>query len=256
VSTAAAHPAKFSSPLLPVIARYLEGYERVLDPMAGVGTLAQYLYAKNPDVFVVCHEMEQEWAEQCPPPSYVGDARDMSFEDGFFDAIATSPTYGNRMADHHVATERCRACSGTGGVNVRQSVETWVWEPCPKCGGTGRRQHKRHTYRHYLGRPLTPGNTGQMQWGKEYRDTHEAIIAECVRVLRPGGRIVWNVKDHIRKGRVEPVAAWHFDTLDAAGLRPYAKDFIASSGQRHGANGQRRVEGEWVLVFDKPEATA
>jgi SAM-dependent methyltransferase len=256
--SATAHPAKFSSPLLPVIERYLAGYRLVLDPMAGVGTLASYLYAHGWEQGTVwSNEMEPEWAAQCPSLRSSFDARWTPFQDAAFDAIATSPTYGNRMADHHKAREVCQACAGRGEHRVGPPSTCWpATTPCQKCGGTGRRNHKRHTYRHYLGRPLTPSNTGQMHWGKEYRDTHEAIIAECVRVLRPGGRIVWNVKDHVRKGRQQPVAAWHFDALFAAGLRPYDKDFLRTPGQRHGANGRARVEGEWVFVFDKPEATA
>ena len=214
------HPAKFSSPLLPVIARYLYGYPLVLDPMAGVGTLARYMEAEGHGNMVVSNELELEWYEQCPHPRTFRDARDLPCADGVFNAIATSPTYGNRMADHHEAKDASR----------------------------------RNTYRHTLGRPLTPGNTGAMQWGQEYRDTHEAIIAECVRVLRPGGRVVWNVKDHIRKGEVVRVTDWHWDTLRDAGLTFIDIHNVECPGNRFGRNGQARFGFETVLVFDKPEA--
>ena len=38
-----------------------------------------------------------------------GDSRQMHYPDGMFDAICTSPTYGNRMADHHNARRAARA---------------------------------------------------------------------------------------------------------------------------------------------------
>ncbi len=241
------HPAKFSDALLPVIAEHLEGYWKVLDPMAGVGTLARYLYGHR----LWSNELEPEWAVQCPVPRSNFDARSLPFAADSFDAIATSPTYGNRMADHHVATERCRSCGGTGADTG--GGQSRVVADCGPCGGTGRRLHKRHTYRHYLGRSLTPGNTGQMQWGDEYRQTHQEIIAECVRVLRPGGRVVWNVKNHIRKGQVVDVVRWHENALADAGLILYGTIHVPCPGQRHGANGLLRVDEECVLVFDKPE---
>jgi hypothetical protein len=68
------------------------------------------------------------------------------FDDATFDAICTSPTCGNRMADHHEARDIS----------------------------------PRHTYRHVLGRPRTPGNSGALQWGdgiagEEYRALHVAV---------------------------------------------------------------------------------
>lgn len=221
------HPAKFSEPLLPVIAGYLEGYPCVLEPMAGVGTLARYLQSLGH--YVTSNELEPEWAEQCPFPTTMFNAKMFPPEwGGGFDAIATSPTYGNRMADKY----------------------------------DGRDGSKRHTYVTSLGRQPSPGSTCTMQWGKEYRDTHEAIIAECVRVLRPGGRVVWNVKNHIRKGEVIDVAGWFERALLAAGLLPPnplvsavpRRTAVPCPGQRHGANGNLRVDHEWVLVFDKPAA--
>ena len=69
-----------------------------------------------------------------------GDSGQMHYPDVTFDAICTSPTYGNRMADHHEARDGS----------------------------------PRDTYRHVLGRPLTPGNSGALHWGdgiagEEYR---------------------------------------------------------------------------------------
>lgn len=217
--------------------------------MAGVGALAWYLARP----LVCSNELEPEWASQCPGPVTMADARRLPYADASFDAIATSPTYGNRMADHHQATERCRACGGTGRTNGDRHGDV-----CAKCAGAGRRAHVRHTYRHYLGRPLTEANTGQMHWGPTYRDVHHAIWAECVRVVRPGGRLVVNVKDHYRtltRGQLpvlQPVVHWHAMTLVGLGLGCAARRRVPCPGQRHGANGHARVDHEWVLVFDKP----
>lgn len=213
------HPAKFSAPLLPVIAEHLAGYQRVFDPMAGVGTLARYLYAHGwPPDAVFSNELEPEWAEQCPFPRFDYDARSFPWADGVFDAIATSPAYGNRMADTY----------------------------------DGRDGSSRSTYRIALGRLPSEGSTAVMQWGDDYRRAHEQIIEECVRVLRPGGRVVWNVKDHFRRGHLVEVSVWHRFALERAGLLRVAEIPVSCPGQRRGANRERRVDHEWVLVFDKP----
>ena len=139
--------------------------------------------------------------------------------DGSFDAIATSPCYGNRMADDHT--------------------------PSPEDTSD------RNTYRHALGRPLSYGTSANLQWGPKYRVFHEDAWSEAARVLRVGGRFVLNVKDHIRDGAVVPVAGWHATTLARLGLRLIEIHPVASKGNRQGANGNLRVEHEWVLVFLK-----
>jgi DNA modification methylase len=140
-----------------------------------------------------------------------------------FDAICTSPTYGNRMADHHEARDGS----------------------------------PRHTDRHTLGRPLTPGNSGAMRWGagstgEEYRALHVAVWTECRRVLKPGGIFVLNVKDHIRKGVLQPVTNWHAVTLLMLGFVCTRRVHVPCLGQRHGANGHLRVDYESVLLFRVP----
>src|SRR5690606_1661815 len=172
VDTMPRHPAKYTDVLLPVFARILRehGAQSVLDPMAGVGKVG-LLRDCGFSGRIVANEIEPERAAQ--PTAHVamhgGDAAAMTpAADGGIDAIVTSPTYGNRMADHRNARDGSR----------------------------------RYTYRHALGRPLHPANTGQMQWGEAYREAHRRIWAECIRVLRSGGVFVVNVKNHIRRGEI------------------------------------------------------
>ena len=222
VATMPRHPAKYTDVLLPVFARILRehGAQSVLDPMAGVGKiglLRDYGFTGR----IVANEIEPEWAVQAPPhvEMHVGDAANMTWaRDGEFDAIVTSPTYGNRMSDHHNARDGSR----------------------------------RYTYRHALGRPLHEANTGKMQWGKAYREAHRRIWAECIRVLRSGGVFVVNVKNHIRRGEIVRVSEWHAEELQRQGLRFLDKITIQTPGIRHGANAGLRVDHEDVWVFKKP----
>lgn len=237
------HPAKFSDVLLPVFALWLDGLEPVLDPMAGVGKLAEVV----PNAFL--NELEQEWARQAYnsyPGATVscGDARHLPYEDGFFAGIGTSPTYGNRMADHHNATEKCRPCKGKG---YTETPGPW----CAKCGGLGRRTYKRNTYRHQLGRALTPGNTGQLQFGDEYKAVTREIYTECRRVLQPGGVFVLNVSDFIRNKAVFDATSWHVGTMSDLGFELEDEVRIATPRNRQGQNHEARVEFESVFLFRK-----
>ena len=202
------HPARFPLAVIGVIRPYLKGYRRVLDPMAGVGTLGAW--ANN--------EIEPEWAGQCGPRTTIADARALPFCDASFDACATSCCFGNRMSDHH---------------NARDAS-------------------KRHTYRHYIGRPLHPANGGRLQWGASYRELHEGIWAECWRVLKPGGRMIVNISDHIRRGERQGVSAWHLWALHRLGFVTVHLRKVRTPRQRHGANGHLRVDHEWVFVLERP----
>ena len=183
----------------------------VLDPFAGVGTIHQL----RPEYATVGVELEPEWAQESPY-TYIGDSTDLPGHWGdFFDAVATSPTYGNRMADHHDAKDGS----------------------------------KRHTYRHTLGRPLTKGNTGGMQWGDEYKNVHMRVWREVARVLRPGGVFILNVSDHIRKGEVVQVAEWHRSVICVMGFTLVSTIQMPTPRQRHGANGHLRVDHEVIYTF-------
>lgn len=212
---AAKHPAKLSEALWAPIAAELVGYPLVLDPMAGVG---MFHYAMPPGSVLWCNELEPEWARFCGPNTTVGDAADMAWcPDGFFDAIATSPAYGNRMADRYAGDGTYRA-----------------------------------TYRISLGRLLSRGNGAAWQWTQpEYKRLHERIYAECVRVLRPGGRFVLNISDHYRKGVLQPVSQWHAAALADLGLVVSNWQQIPTPRMKNGANGALRAEHEDVITLDK-----
>ena len=106
----ARHPAKFTDTLLPAIAKLLRphvrpGY-RVLDPFAGVGKIF-LLNQWYPGMQIEGIEIEPEWAAQHPRTT-LGNALALPWADSHFDAIVTSPTYGNRMADSHTARDSSR----------------------------------------------------------------------------------------------------------------------------------------------------
>lgn len=212
------HPAKYSDNVLDTISDVLDHYHftgAILDPFAGAGRIHE-LGSPTRQTYAV--ELEPEWAHM-HPCTLVGDATQLpsSWKEQF-DAIVTSPCYGNRMADHHDA----------------------------KDGSS------RNTYTHVLGRPLTDGNAGALQWGKEYRKLHATAWMEAWRVLKPEGLFVLNISDHIRKGKRVPVSAWHVKALENTGFNFLDVVPVATPRQRHGANRDARVDAELVIAFVKP----
>lgn len=232
------HPAKFSPQILREIGHRLDQEIRdkfdgqislmVLDPFGGTGlihTIAQY------GIVTLSIELEQEWAVLADACAFSAPVRGMSYHgDMFFvtetwttcptmDVVVTSPAYGNRMADHHEAKD----------------------------------DSMRNTYRHKLGRPLSPNNSGAMQWGDEYRDFHRKAWQRVYDLLVPGGLFLLNVKDHIRKHRAQGVPQWHAAAcLDVGFVGPLPSTrFIESRGNRQGENGNARVAGEFLYVFRK-----
>ena len=88
-----------------------------------------------------------------------------------------------------------------------------------------------------------------MQWGDAYREFHTAAWREVHRVLRPGGLFVLNIKDHVRAGVRQHVAAWHRRTVESIGFDRIETWTVPLSGMRYGANHGARVDREFVYVL-------
>jgi SAM-dependent methyltransferase len=225
------HPARYTQSILTMIRLLLEchvgsgdfgvGKPRVLDQFAGTGRIhdlnraSDRLHDDGWDIIGV--ELEPEWAG-LHPDTIVGNALHLPFEDASFDAIVTSPCYGNRLADHHHASD----------------------------------PESRRSYTHDLGRDLSPDNAGALQWGPEYREFHEQAWKEAARVLNPGGCFVLNIKDHTRDGLRQFVAGWHVTTLCRLGFTLLEHVEVATPSLRVGDNSDARWPEEiYVLRFDK-----
>jgi len=214
-----AHPAVFSDRVLDAVVECLDELHyhaeryplRVLDPFAGIGKVHSL-----PRILSLGVELEPEWANQ-HRQTIVGDSRFLPFPSGFFDGVITSPAYGNRMADHHDAKDDSR----------------------------------RITYRHTLGRELTDGNSGKMQWGLNYRTLHRRVWAECRRVTTDDGFFILNISDHVRAGVVVPVSEWHWKTLMTLGFKLVKEINVETPRMRFGQNHDARVTHEHVWLFVK-----
>ena len=185
---------------------------RILDPMAGVGTIHQL--ALDGTIETVGLEIEPEWAEQ-HPDTIEGDATTMPFPDGSFEVVCFSPPYGNRMADQFVSKDGTR----------------------------------RMTYYHLLGRKLHENSAAGMQWGDKYIKTMMEILVECKRVCVPHGVVIINVSDHIRNHEVVHVVDWYQDMMFKLGYKTLDDIQVETQRMRYGANHKLRVDYEHILVF-------
>lgn len=208
------HPARFNDDILAAIASLLPKEGLVLDPFAGTGRIHELATDR---LRTVGFEIEPEWAALHPDTECRDSTRMSDVPDGLYDAVATSPVYGNRMSDHYKAKDSSR----------------------------------RFTYRSSLGRDLHENNAGRYQWGAVYVNLHEQVWRQCVRVLKPGGIFVLNVKDHIRQAQVVRVSEWHVGFLEAQGLELFTFMMVPSKGTGMGSNRHVRVDHEMVYGFKK-----
>jgi SAM-dependent methyltransferase len=207
------HPAKYTDALISTFVKMLVGCDRILDPFGGTGK-AFLLNRWYPDAEIHAVEIEPEWAA-INPRTTLGNALELPWPDNYFDAICTSPAYGNRMADELIDG------------------------------------YERITYTSKLGHKLHVDNSGAMQWGEKYRDFHIIAWREATRVLRPGGAFVLNIKNHIRNGEEKDVTGWHVDTLVSMGYEILEHQRIKTPSMRYGQNSKLRIDNESVIKLRK-----
>ena len=203
---------------MPIFYDIVKDCKSILDPFAGTGKigLLKDLGFKGK---IICNDLEAEYSEI---KYYSVD--EWLHQDAEFihcekvDTIVTSPTYGNRMADSHNARDLS----------------------------------KRMTYKHQLGRDLTNGNTGVMQWGEKYKQKHIACYNHWRSLLNKDGLLVINISDHIRKGQIVNVAEWHKQTLISLGYKFVSETKVPVSRLRFGANNKLRIDYEYIFVFNSP----
>lgn len=252
------HPARFSRAVLSELRSMLTcevervGRVRVIDPFAGVGLVHELADERVETIGV---EIQPEWAA-AHPDTTCANVLDFarSWEREAFDVLLTSPAYGNRMADSHDARDECRTCAGDG-YYLDQRPPDFARITCEACKGSGLTM--RNTYTHALQRsgakPVEhDDNAVVMQWGARYREFHDAVWASCSSyLLRPGGLVLLNVKNHVRRSEVQRVVEFHVNswlrlryTIEEA--RP-----IETRGLAYGANHDVRTPHELIIALRK-----
>lgn len=257
-------PARYSREVVDAMLPRLEGVRgTIVDPFAGQGSSLPRFAAKGRKVVGIEIEYPNVEAGNANGAGGLlehGDATRLRFRKASVAAVFTSCAYGNRFADSHKAQERCRNCRDG---RVQDPTSEYVTDTieCPKCAGTGHRNHTRRSYTHDIreltGNPdyeLDPRNSGKMHFGPEYQELHREAWREAWRVLRPGGLFLLNVSDFIRDGGIVHVTTWHLVAVQAVGFVWEDAERINTRRMRRGANHRARVEGgEWLLCFRKPE---
>ena len=232
MTTAKDNPARFPAVILDEARRILQNegdLHRILDPYAGEGRV----HVLRPEFETWGIELEPEWAhrnevgERWTKAGNCLDWRRMYRKK--FDAIFTSPTWANRMGDSHDAKD----------------------------------DSKRNTYTHRLGRKLTEGNTGEMNWGPKYRITSIAHWVSLMDAVRPGGALLLDMGDHLAtkyakryeggKAQIRVrVTDWHAEVLQGLGWELKQRTKHRNPGQRYGANHAARIGYQELLLFRKP----
>lgn len=263
------HPATYSDEILRVIRIILD--KRVADPAAQIGRKAKILdpfagtgrvHQLRPPYFTYGVEIEKEWADLRVGTLH-GDSRDLvNLLSGSgilpFDAVVTSPTYANRMADSHTVSA-CLSCRGEGKIfslgvdpSYLGPLLSTIKVECPDCEGTGKADNsKRITYTHVLGHKLAEGNSGGMQWGIEYRKLHIQVWEQCYDILRKSGYLILNIKDHIRNFKAQRVPEWHRRILEEIGFGLVDWYKVAAPSMKYGKNSELRFDYEHIFVFRK-----
>ena len=80
---------------------------------------------------------------------------------------------------------------------------------------------------------------------KEYLESQEAVISECVRILRPQGSICWQVGNHVDDGAIVPLDVVLFPIFQSLGLKMRNR-IVWHFG--HGLHCSNRLSGRYETI--------
>lgn len=248
-----AHPAKLHLKLLAhIIDRYTAPGDTIADPMAGIGSTA---YAALLQRNVILREIEPRWLSL----AHENAARILRAAGLFAGAIDVGQADAREPwgveVDHIIfsppyAIETRRAKWSSGRIErYRELAQT------------------SHRWRHLLDQAITAGSWGSLMFeygehpaqlghlrGDSYWSAMEQVYTQARASLRPGGRMILVIKDHIRDGKRVEVATATAERCERLGFRlvgRHARTVYPLSlwQRRRKEQGLPIVEEEDVLVF-------
>ena len=165
--------------------QYTQPGDLVLDPLGGAGSI---LLAATKQRRVITGDVEANYARMMlanarkiggqlfSEPTQIArwDAGRLPLPDRCVDAVVTSPPYFDLFSDWNAKSS---------GADIHGDHIG----PTGQCYG------------------FDPRQIGNVHVYEDYLRTMRAVYAECIRVLRPGGKIVLIVGDKVRRGGVVPV---------------------------------------------------
>jgi hypothetical protein len=251
------HPAKLHLGLLQyLIDRYTLPSETLCDPMAGSGSL---LLAALSARHVIARDVEPRWVAVMQH-----NAKRISGEAGLFAGTISVGRADARLPWEincdHVICSPPYGCEMSGGASAKKGL-------------TYRLTQHPHDLRwdRYLSAPngatqgmltfhygSTPGQLGSRR-GKRYWQAMEAVYRQAYAAIRPGGRLMLIIKDHIHDGRRVPTTDMTVELCDSIGFRLtehlQRRVYPLSLWQRRRKEqGLPVVEEEDVLCFMLPRA--
>lgn len=253
------HPAKIHLGfLLWLAARYTAPGDTVCDPMAGIGSVLLLATIRRN---ILARELEAGWAEACRQNAAAIRRRAGLLELGTMeiaqgdaaqpwgvtcDAVLMSPPYGCR------ATRNPEARVGTlphrvRALNAASMGERWqAYLAAPTAGAAGALRF------HYGDHPDQIGHLR----GKRYWAAMQAVYLQAHAAIRPGGKLILVLKDHIHRGVHMRTCDQAVVLCEALGFRlvdRVARQLTTLSlwQRRRREKGEPIIDVEEALVFEK-----
>lgn len=234
-----AHPCPWTIEVLDEVARELNleaerlGLPRlaVIDPCAGTGERVFNHPTYQEHVYI---GLELEESFIAAPWVQHGNARHIPYGAGSFDAYATSFVFPNGMCDSFISSEADDSYRMTYSHKARKNRgdRTYVL-------------HADHAGRYSWAR-------GSKKAEQRWKELHVDFIREGIRVLKPGGLFIVEMKDHWAGDELVPVAAWLIDRFVELGCTLEGVTRIPVRGNRKGSNREIREEHTNLILARTP----